>query len=146
MGESAAIPRRPNEADGLGGDPAGARRSPMSGPRRGIVDPASVPTETIQLLKPDGTLVEDAEFEADLKKDDLLEIYRFMTLARRADAEATNLQRQGDLRVYTPLLGQEAAQGGGAHALHEGEWNLPSYREAALAVLRKIDPVGDLHK
>jgi pyruvate dehydrogenase E1 component alpha subunit len=112
---------------------------------RGVVDPSSVPTETIQLLAPDGTLVPDAEWEADLKKDDLLEIYRYMVLARRADAESTNLQRQGELGVYTPLLGQEAAQVGTGYALDEGDWIFPSYREMALAMMRKIDPVDILH-
>jgi 2-oxoisovalerate dehydrogenase E1 component alpha subunit len=117
----------------------------MNGPKRGVVDPASVPTETIQLLNPDGTLVPDAEYEADLKKDDLLEMYRLMTLARRADAEGTNLQRQGELGVYTPLLGQEAAQVGTAYALDEGDWIFPSYREMAMALMRKIDPVDIFH-
>jgi 2-oxoisovalerate dehydrogenase E1 component subunit alpha len=117
----------------------------MSDPKRGTVDPASVPTETVQLLNADGTLVPDAPYEADLKKDDLLEIYRYMVLARRADAEATNLQRQGELGVYTPLLGQEAAQVGTGYALDEGDWIFPSYREMALALMRKIDPVDILH-
>jgi pyruvate dehydrogenase E1 component alpha subunit len=117
----------------------------MSAERRGVVDPGSVPTETIQLLSPEGTLVPDAEFEADLKKDDLLEIYRYMVLARRADAEGTNLQRQGELGVYTPLLGQEAAQVGTGYALDEGDWIFPSYREMAMALMRKIDPVDIFH-
>ncbi|MGH2725854.1 MAG: pyruvate dehydrogenase (acetyl-transferring) E1 component subunit alpha, partial [Actinomycetota bacterium] len=113
--------------------------------RRGIVDPSSVPTETIKLLNPDGTLVADAEYEPDLKKDDLLEIYRLMVLARRADQEGTNLQRQGELGVYTPLLGQEAAQIGTGYALDDTDWIFPSYREMALAMMRKIDPVDILH-
>jgi pyruvate dehydrogenase E1 component alpha subunit len=113
--------------------------------RRGVVDPSSVPTDTIQLLTSDGTLVPDAEFEADLKKDDLLEIYRYMVLARRADLEGTNLQRQGELGVYTPLIGQEAAQVGTGYALDEGDWIFPSYRELALAMMRKIDPVDVMH-
>ena len=113
--------------------------------RRGFVDPASVSTETIRLLAPDGTLLPDAEFEADLKKDDLLEIYRYMVLARRADIEGTNLQRQGELGVYTPLLGQEAAQVGTVYALDESDWIFPSYREMAMALMRKIDPVDILH-
>ena len=117
----------------------------MSEARRGYVDPADVPTETIQLLSPDGNLVPDAPLEADLKKDDLLEMYRFMALARKADAEATNLQRQGELGVYTPLLGQEGAQVGTAYALDEGDWIFPSYREMAMALMRKIDPVDILH-
>jgi 2-oxoisovalerate dehydrogenase E1 component alpha subunit len=117
----------------------------MKGPRPGTVDPSAVPTETVRLLAPDGTLVEGSGYEPDLKKDDLLEIYRFMVLARRADAEATNLQRQGELGVYTPLLGQEAAQVGACYALEEQDWIFPSYRELAMAIMRRIDPVDVLH-
>jgi pyruvate dehydrogenase E1 component alpha subunit len=112
---------------------------------RGVVDPASIPTESVSLLNVDGTLVPDSEWEADLKEDDLLAIYRFMVLARRADQEGTNLQRQGELGVYTPLLGQEAAQVGTAYALEENDWIFPSYRELAMAMMRKIDPADVMH-
>lgn len=112
---------------------------------RGVVDPASLPTESVRLLNPDGTLVPDPGYDPDLKRDDLLEIYRYMVLARRADQEGTNLQRQGELGVYTPLLGQEAAQVGAAYALDEGDWIFPSYREMGMALIRKIDPVNVLH-
>ena len=112
---------------------------------RGVVDPASVPTEAIQLLRPDGTLVPDAELEPDLKEEDLRQIYRWMVLARRADQEGTHLQRQGELGVYTPLLGQEAAQVGSAYALAEQDWIFPSYRELAPAMMRGIDPAAVMH-
>ena len=117
----------------------------MSGPKRGTVDPASVPTDMVQILDTDGALIEGSEYEVDLKKDDLLEIYHLMALSRRADQEASNLQRQGELGVYTPLLGQEAAQVGTGYALDESDWIFPSYRELALAIMRKIDPVDVLH-
>ncbi len=112
---------------------------------RGVVDPASIPTEPIQLLRPDGTLVEDPDWEIDLKEEDLKQIYRSMVLARRADQEGTNLQRQGELGVYTPLLGQEAAQVGSAYALDDKDWIFPSYRELAPAMMRKIDPAAVMH-
>lgn len=112
---------------------------------RGVVDPASLPTEAVRLLNPDGSLVPDAEHHPDLKEDDLREIYRFMVLARRADQEGTNLQRQGELGVYTPLLGQEAAQIGAAYALDENDWIFPSYRELGMALIRKIDPAEIFH-
>src|ERR1041385_9051407 len=101
---------------------------------RGVVDPASIPTEAVQVLKPDGTLDPDHGYELDLKEEDLREIYRAMTLARRADQEGTHLQRQGELGVYTPLLGQEAAQVGAAYALEPNDWVFPSYRELAIAM------------
>lgn len=107
----------------------------------GVVDPASIPTDSVQILRPDGTIAPDSGYELDLKEEDLREIYRAMVLTRRADQEGTNLQRQGELGVYTPCLGQEGAQVGVGYALESGDWVFPSYRELAIAMMRKIDPV-----
>lgn len=111
----------------------------------GVVDPASIPTESVQILRPDGTLVSDHGYTLDLKEEDLREMYRAMVLARRVDQESTNLQRQGELGVYTPCLGQEGAQVGAGYALDAGDWVFPSYRELAIAMMRKIDPAHILH-
>jgi 2-oxoisovalerate dehydrogenase E1 component subunit alpha len=80
-----------------------------------------------------------------LKEKELRELYRLMALSRRADLEATALQRQGELAVYPPLIGQEAAQVGSAFALEESDWIFPSYRELAAAVVRGVDLVEYLH-
>jgi pyruvate dehydrogenase E1 component alpha subunit len=80
-----------------------------------------------------------------LKEESLRELYRLMALTRRADLEATALQRQGELAVYPPLIGQEAAQVGSAFALEESDWIFPSYRELAAAVVRGVDLVEYLH-
>lgn len=80
-----------------------------------------------------------------LKEEGLKDLYRFMALTRRADLEATALQRQGELAVYPPLLGQEAAQVGSAFALEEADWVFPSYRELGAAVVRGVDLVEYLH-
>ena len=68
-----------------------------------------------------------------------------MALTRKADLEATALQRQGQLAVYPPLIGQEAAQIGSAFALEASDWIFPSYRELGAAVARGIDLVEYLH-
>jgi pyruvate dehydrogenase E1 component alpha subunit len=81
----------------------------------------------------------------DLKEEELRELYRLMALTRRADLEATALQRQGELAVYPPLIGQEAAQVGSAFALEESDWIFPSYRELGAAVVRGVDLVEYLH-
>ena len=70
-----------------------------------------------------------------LKEEELRELYRLMALTRKADLEATALQRQGELAVYPPLIGQEAAQVGSAFALEESDWMFPSYRELGAAVV-----------
>jgi 2-oxoisovalerate dehydrogenase E1 component alpha subunit len=80
-----------------------------------------------------------------LKEKELRELYRLMALSRKADLEATALQRQGELAVYPPLIGQEAAQVGSAFALEESDWIFPSYRELAAAVVRGVDLIEYLH-
>src|SRR5438132_9549525 len=80
-----------------------------------------------------------------LKEEELRELYRLMVLTRKADLEATALQRQGELAVYPPLIGQEAAQVGSAFALEESDWIFPSYRELGAAVVRGVDLVEYLH-
>jgi 2-oxoisovalerate dehydrogenase E1 component alpha subunit len=80
-----------------------------------------------------------------IAQDDLRRMYRLMALTRKADLEATALQRQGQLAVYPPLIGQEAAQVGSAFALEESDWIFPSYRELGAAVTRGIDLVEYLH-
>jgi 2-oxoisovalerate dehydrogenase E1 component alpha subunit len=80
-----------------------------------------------------------------LGEDDLRQLYRLMALTRKADLEATALQRQGQLAVYPPLIGQEAAQVGSAFALSDHDWIFPSYRELGAAVTRGIDLVEYLH-
>ena len=80
-----------------------------------------------------------------LKDEELRELYRLMACVRRADVEATALQRQGELAVYPPLVGQEAAQVGSAFAMEEADYLFPSYRELGAAVVRGVDLVEYLH-
>src|SRR5687767_12588873 len=72
-------------------------------------------------------------------------MYRAMALARQVDLECTALQRQGELAVYPPLLGQEAAQVGSAYALGEEDFVFPAYREVGVAIIRGIDLVEYTH-
>jgi pyruvate dehydrogenase E1 component alpha subunit len=97
----------------------------------------------LSVLPADGSRLDPSS--TGLKREQLLELYRLMALTRRADVEATALQRQGELAVYPPLVGQEAAQIGSAYALEEADWIFPSYRELGAAVVRGIDLVQYLH-
>jgi pyruvate dehydrogenase E1 component alpha subunit len=54
------------------------------------------------------------------------------------------LQRQGELALWAPLLGQEAAQVGSARALKPDDFVFPSYREHGVAYCRGVDPVDML--
>jgi len=61
-----------------------------------------------------------------------------MVVVRRIDAEATALQRQGELALWPPLLGQEAAQIGSGRALRADDFVFSSYREHAVAYTRGV--------
>ncbi len=118
-----------------------------SSPQPSAVDPATLlpPAEPVQLLDDEGVLHEVDGYPIDLKDEDFRTLYRYMVLARRVDKQAINLQRQGQLGVYASLLGQEAAQVGGAYALTERDWVFPSYREMGAALVRGVDPSSILH-
>jgi 2-oxoisovalerate dehydrogenase E1 component alpha subunit len=67
----------------------------------------------VQLLRPDGSVHENQEYwprPADIDAAVKRRLYRDLVLLRRFDAEATALQRQGQLGVWTSSLCQEAAQ------------------------------------
>ncbi len=64
-----------------------------------------------------------------------------MVVVRRIDTEATALQRQGELALWPPLLGQEAAQIGSGRALRADDFVFSSYRENAVAYCRGVDIV-----
>jgi len=102
---------------------------------------------TVQLLNEHGTLVEsDASaeflpFVQALSDDQLREFHRHMVVIRAFDNEATNLQRQGQLGLWVPSLGQEAAQVGSGFAARPQDHIFPAYREHAIARIRGVDPL-----
>ncbi|MCZ3388919.1 MAG: thiamine pyrophosphate-dependent dehydrogenase E1 component subunit alpha [Actinomycetia bacterium] len=104
--------------------------------------PAHTPDDTfVQLLTPEGERVENADFPLDIPDDELRSLYRDLVLVRRIDAEATALQRQGELGLWAQLLGQEAAQVGAGRALISGDMAFPTYREHGVAWCRDVDPL-----
>lgn len=88
----------------------------------------------VQLLTPDGLRVEHPEFAFEGTADDLRTSLRDMWLGRRFDVEATALQRHGELGLWAPQLGQEAAQIGAARAITADDHVFPSYREHSMAL------------
>ncbi|MFI2435494.1 pyruvate dehydrogenase (acetyl-transferring) E1 component subunit alpha [Streptomyces sp. NPDC018693] len=97
--------------------------------------------EAVQLLTPQGTLVTAPEDTPGYDAELLRLLYRDMVMSRAIDTEATALQRQGELGLWPPLAGQEAAQVGSAHALRPDDYVFPSYREHGVAWCRGVDPV-----
>ena len=95
----------------------------------------------VQLLTPEGERLHHPTYDIDLTDDDYRALYRDMVLIRRVDAEATALQRQGELGLWASLLGQEAAQVGAGRALLPGDMAFPTYREHGVAWCRGVDPL-----
>ena len=101
----------------------------------------------VQLLSTEGTLQRNdtaAEYLPYIEalSDDLLrQLYRDMVITRRFDLEATNLQRQGQLALWPPSHGQEAAQVGSARAARAQDHLFPSYREHSIGMIRGVDVV-----
>lgn len=96
----------------------------------------------VQLLAPDGTLGADPLFSkyADrLDAEKLRGFYTDMAKIRRFDVEATALQRQGQLSLWVPLTGQEAAQIGSGRASQPQDYIFPTYREHGVALTRNVD-------
>ena len=73
--------------------------------------------ELIQLVTPEGERVVDAQYESTLSGEAIFGMYRDMVIIRRLDQESTSLQRQGQLALWAPVQGQEAAQIGAGRAL-----------------------------
>ncbi|MCW2859432.1 MAG: hypothetical protein JWP48_1140 [Actinoallomurus sp.] len=95
-------------------------------------------TELVQLLSPEGERLHHPDYPLEIGGEQVQELFRDMVLARRLDTEAMALQRQGELGLWAPLLGQEAAQIGAARALDAGDYVFPSYREHGIAMVRGI--------
>ncbi len=98
-----------------------------------------------RLLAPDGTRQKNPEldpFVADVDAAQLRALHRDMVILRRIDAEGVALQRQGQLGLWAPCNGQEAAQIGTARALDPIDFVFPSYRETGVIYARGAQP-GD---
>ena len=102
--------------------------------------------EMLQVLAPSGERLPEPQLDPwlqDLDGDDgaavLAGLYEDMVVIRRIDAEATALQRQGELALWPPLLGQEAAQIGSGRALRQDDFVFSSYRENGVAYCRGVD-------
>lgn len=97
------------------------------------------PDEPVRLLAEDGSRVAGPRWEAaavSLSVPVLLGLYEDMVVVRALDQTATILQRQGEIALWPPLLGQEAAQVGSARVLAPDDFVFSSYREHAVAYCR----------
>ncbi|HEY8295389.1 MAG TPA: pyruvate dehydrogenase (acetyl-transferring) E1 component subunit alpha [Micrococcaceae bacterium] len=96
----------------------------------------------LQLITADGKRVSSPELDSwvqDVTDQELCGLYEDMVVIRRIDTEATHLQRQGELALWPPLLGQEASQIGSGRALRSDDFVFSSYRENGVAYCRGVD-------
>ncbi len=101
----------------------------------------------VRVLAADGSFAPSAAAEPYLSVIDGLAdvelegLYRDMVIIRAFDRQATNLQRQGQLALWPPSLGQEAAQVGSARAARTQDHLFPSYREHVVTRIRGVDGI-----
>jgi pyruvate dehydrogenase E1 component alpha subunit len=111
-----------------------------------MIQPAD--PSVVRVLAADGTIAPTPAAERYLSAIDALtdqqleDFYRDMVVIRGFDRQATNLQRQGQLALWPPSFGQEAAQVGSARAARPQDHIFPSYREHVVARIRGVDPIG----
>jgi 2-oxoisovalerate dehydrogenase E1 component alpha subunit len=135
--ETAEVQRRTHLA--AAPDPDGADpEAPLD------VTSGSAAVPMVQLLDHEGNRVAHPDYEAALSDEQLLAAYRDLVMARRLDVEGTNLQRQGQLALWAPCRGQEAAQVGASYGVAATDFIFPSYREHGMALARGLDPISIL--
>ncbi|PPG47210.1 pyruvate dehydrogenase (acetyl-transferring) E1 component subunit alpha [Rathayibacter sp. AY2B3] len=110
----------------------------------------STESPTVQFLSADGRFSPTpaaepyASYLDEVDEAQHRSFYREMAVVRRFDTEAANLQRQGQLGLWVPSHGQEAAQVGSAFAMRPQDHVFPSYREHVVGKIRGIDLLGVL--
>mgnify|MGYP001128584091 FL=1 len=104
----------------------------------------TVDPEPIRFLDDDGrydpspSAAEYADELAQIGEAELREWYRDMAHTRAFDTECTHLQRQGQLALWVPSVGQEGCQAGLVHALEPQDHVFPAYREHLVAHVRGV--------
>jgi pyruvate dehydrogenase E1 component alpha subunit len=90
--------------------------------------------EIVSVLRKDGTA--DPARDPGLPDPELLTLYRHMVLLRAIDEKAVALQRSGRIAFFVPSTGQEACSIGAGHAVREGDWIFPAYRDHGAGLVR----------
>lgn len=94
-----------------------------------------VSTELLQVMAPDGTIVDPA-FAETVPDSDILALYEAMLSQRAYDDRMIKMQRQGRLGFYLACTGEEVCSYAPAYALREDDWLFPAYREPGTALWR----------
>lgn len=95
----------------------------------------------LQVLDEEGNV--DAELEPDLSDEQLLRLYRVMSLAREGDQRMLRLQRQGRVGTFGPSTGQEACVCPPVLAMTDKDWFVGAFRELG-GLLARGEPLSNL--
>ncbi len=104
----------------------------------------------VQFLTPEGEFSVSKGLETygkyldALTEDDYLNFYRVMARMRRFVVEAHALQRQGQLGLWIPAIGQEAAQIGSGYGVGRNDHIFPTYREHGVAITHDVEMMSIL--
>ncbi len=83
------------------------------------------------------------DYAAELTPETLIEMFRYMLLARRLDERMWMLNRQGKAPFHISGIGQEAIQVAAAYSLRKGhDWVYPYYRDISLVLVMGMTPRG----
>ncbi|HWI30906.1 MAG TPA: pyruvate dehydrogenase (acetyl-transferring) E1 component subunit alpha [Microbacterium sp.] len=116
----------------------------MAHTRTPAAEPSIDVEDVSRVLEYDGERIADPDLDpwiADVGIAELQGLYRDMVIVRRIDIEGVALQRQGQLALWAPCQGQEAAQVGTAHAVRSDDFIFPSYREIGVNYVRGAELV-----
>lgn len=100
--------------------------------------------DTLQLITPGGRRIPNEALDPwveNVAPAELRALHRDMVAVRRIDSEGMALQRQGQLALWAPALGQEGVQVGTARAFREDDFVFPSYREIGVSYVRGAELV-----
>ncbi|WP_024356906.1 thiamine pyrophosphate-dependent enzyme [Leucobacter chironomi] len=109
------------------------------GPLHGGADPEPIRfLDEAGAYAPSATAAEFADELAAVGIDEFKQWYRDMVSTRAFDTECTHLQRQGQLALWVPSVGQEGCQVGLGRAAEPQDHIFPAYREHAIAHIRGV--------
>lgn len=95
---------------------------------------AQFSVEYLQVLDENGVL--DKKLDPGLSENQLIEMFRWMRLARGLDERMLKLQRQGRLGTFPPCTGQEAISIPAALAMQKQDWFVGAFRELGGRLVR----------
>lgn len=93
--------------------------------------------QILEVLNQEGKII-NPDLDPKLDKEELLKMYKTMTLGRVADLRAVQYQRQGRMLTFPPNIGQEATQVGSMAALKQGDWLSPAFRELNMMLYKGV--------